>query len=163
MLRLVSDTAAVRGRAGSWSQCMREAKRGSPRTVRRLGRNGLLSPALSSSGGEGEDLQVRRFVGSKSERRFRGNLSPALCSGGGEGERRARALISVSEDFASCLAVTMQLDAPFPSPQPSPLGRGSTVWRFGLEEPFGVCDRRRVKEAKAGSPLRSAPHSIELN
>src|SRR5882672_10143483 len=52
-----------------------------------------------------------------------------------------------------------------PPPQPSPSGRGSTVDRYGLQELFGVCDRRQVEEAKAGSPLRSAPalHRVELN
>jgi hypothetical protein len=52
----------------------------------------------------------------------------------------------------------------FPSPRPSPLGRGSTVDRFGLEEPFGVYDRGRIR-SKAGSPLRSAPalHRVEQN
>jgi hypothetical protein len=60
---------------------------------------------------------------------------------------------------------TMQLVAPFPlTPALSP-GRGSTVGRFGLEEPFGGGDRSRRKEQKAGSPRRStrALHRVGLN
>jgi hypothetical protein len=54
-------------------------------------------------------------------------------------------------------------DAVGERPSASPLG--GTVDRFGLEKLFGVCDRSRVKEAIAGSPLRSAPalHRVELN
>ena len=65
----------------------------------------------------------------------------------------------------------MQLDAPFPltpssvksttedRPALSPR-RGSTVDRFGLEEPFGVYDRGRVEEAKRGRRCALPPHSI---
>src|SRR5947207_14574044 len=58
----------------------------------------------------------------------------------------------------------MQLDAPFPlTPALSPR-RGSTVDRFGLEEPFGVYDRGWVEEAKRGRRCALPPHSIvELN
>jgi len=51
-----------------------------------------------------------------------------------------------------------------PLPGPLPWERVHRIG-FGLEEPFGVGDGRRVEDAKAGSPLRSAPalQRVELN
>jgi hypothetical protein len=67
--------------------------------------------------------------------------------------------------FSSRLSRNDAVGRPFPLTAALSLGRRSTVDRLGLVKPFGVCDRGRVEEAKAGSPLRSAPalHRFELH
>jgi hypothetical protein len=59
----------------------------------------------------------------------------------------------------------MQSDAPFPLTPALSRRRGSTVVRFGLDEPFGDGDRGGQKKQKRGRrcALVSALNRVELN
>jgi hypothetical protein len=61
-----------------------------------------------------------------------------------------------------CVLKVLPMSMPATTPAPSPYRRGSTVVRFGLEEPFDVYDRGRVEEAKRGRRYALPPHSMEL-
>src|SRR5213593_4087622 len=111
-------------------------------TARRGATNGLLTPALSSGGGEGEDSAA--FAGfmprpsgawilpTNGRAREDGLLSPALSSGGGEGEARLRSLAScrVHPALGFCQP-TVGREKTASSPSPSPPGEEREKTRPG--------------------------------
>jgi len=54
----------------------------------------------------------------------------------------------------SRLAATMQLDAPFPSPRPSPLGRGRNIRLFLENSRFGDNRQRKTRATSCLAELR---------